>query len=87
MKGASSTLMEPAESVPFRSSLFPGCLLHAEAELKPKKAFKEAVQKTNAAGACGLAYICCGELAHAALGKDSPLIQRMKDACAGESPT
>jgi hypothetical protein len=31
--------------------------------------------------------IRCGELAHAALGKDSPLIQRMKDVCAGESPT
>jgi hypothetical protein len=83
---ASSTLTEPAESVPFRSSLFPGCLLHAEAELRPTKAFKEAILKTDAAGACGLALVRCGELAHAALGKDSPLILRMKEACAGESP-
>jgi hypothetical protein len=89
MKRASSTLTEPAESadtVPFRSSLFPGCLLHAEAELKPKKAFKDAVLKTDAAGACSLAHVRCGELAHAALGKDSPLIQRMKDECAGDLP-
>jgi hypothetical protein len=49
MKRASSTLTELVESAPFRSSLFPGCLLHAEAELKPKKAFREAVQKTDAA--------------------------------------
>jgi hypothetical protein len=70
MKRASSTLTEPAESAPFRSSLFPGCLFHAEAELKPKKAFKDAVLKTDAAGACGLAHVRCGELAHAAFGKD-----------------
>jgi hypothetical protein len=86
MKRASSTLMEPVESAPFRSSPFPNCLLHAEAELKPKKAFKTSVQKTDAAGACGLSLVRCGELAHAALGKDSPLIQRMKGACVGESP-
>jgi hypothetical protein len=66
--------------------LFPNCLLHAEAELKPKKAFKEAIQKTDAAGACCLSHVHCGELAHAALGRDSPLIQRMKAACAGELP-
>jgi hypothetical protein len=86
MKRTSSTLTEPAESAPFRLSLFPGCLLHAEADLKPRKAFKEAVLKTDAAGACSLSLVRCGELAHAALGKDSPLIKRMKDACTGESP-
>jgi hypothetical protein len=56
-----------------------------EADLRPKKAFKEATLKTDAAGACGLALIRCGELAFAALGKESPMIQRMKDACTGES--
>jgi hypothetical protein len=86
MKRASSTLIEPAESAPFRSSLFPGCLLHAEAELCSTKSFKEAVLKTDAAGTCGLAHVRCGEFAHAALDKDSPLILRMKEACAGESP-
>jgi hypothetical protein len=59
---------------------------NAEAKLCPTKTFKEAILKTDAAGACGLAHIRCGELAHAALGKFSPLILRMKEACAGESP-
>jgi hypothetical protein len=80
-----TTVTEPPESAPFRLSLFPDCL-HAEAELRPTKLFKEAVLKTNAAGACGLALGRCGELAHAALGKDSPVIVRMKEACSGESP-
>jgi hypothetical protein len=79
MKRASFILTEPAESAPFRSSLFPPSLLHAEADLKTKKAFKEAVLRMDAAGACG-------ELAHATLGKESPIIKRMKDACTGESP-
>jgi hypothetical protein len=86
MKRASSTLTMPAESAPFRSSLLPGCLLYAEADLKPRKAFKDAVLKTDAAGACGLAHVRCGELVHAALGKDSPLINRMKDAFVGDLP-
>jgi hypothetical protein len=86
MKRTSSTLTELAGSAPFRSSLFPGCLLYAEADLKPRKALKEAVLKTDAAGAFGLSLVRCGELAHAALGRDSPLIKMMKDACTGESP-
>jgi hypothetical protein len=86
MKRASSTLTEPAESAPFRSFFFPGCLLHAEVKLRPTKAFKEATLKTDAAGACGLALIRCGELAHAALSRDSPLILWIKEACVGESP-
>jgi hypothetical protein len=81
MKRSSSVLTEPAESAPFRLSLFPPSLLHAEANFRTKKTFKEAVFRTNAAGACGR----CGELAHASLGKDSPLIKKM-DACTGESP-
>jgi hypothetical protein len=86
LKRALSTLTEPPESTPFRSSLFRGCLLHAETELRPTKLFKEAVLKTDATGACGLALVRCGELAHAALDKDSPIIVRMKEACSGESP-
>jgi hypothetical protein len=54
--------------------------------LKPKKDFKEASLRTNAAGACSLALVRCGELAFAALGKDSTLMPQIKDACSGESP-
>jgi hypothetical protein len=86
MKREASALMEPVASAPFRASLFPTCLLHAEADFKPKKAFKEASLRTNAAGACGLALVRCGELAFAALGKESTLLTRIKDACSGESP-
>jgi hypothetical protein len=86
MKRTASALTESVASALFRASLFPTCLLHAEADLRPKKAFKEATLRTDAAGACGLSLVRCGELAHAALGKESPLIQRMKDACSGESP-
>jgi hypothetical protein len=57
-----------------------------KADLKTKKAFKEAVLRTDAAGACGLSLVRCGKLAQATLGKESPLIKRMKDACTGESP-
>jgi hypothetical protein len=86
MKRTASALTEPVALAPFRASLFFTCLLHAEADLKPKKAFKEATLSTGAAGACGLALVRCGELAYAALGKESTLMQRMKDACLGESP-
>jgi hypothetical protein len=86
MKRKSSVLTEPAESAPFRLFLSPTSLLHAEADLRTKKAFKEATLRTDAAGACGLSLVRCGELAHATLGKDSPLIKKMKDACTGESP-
>jgi hypothetical protein len=68
---ASSVLTEPAESAPFRSSLFPPSFFHSEADLKSKKAFKEAVLQTDAAGACGLSLVWCGKLAHATLGKES----------------
>jgi hypothetical protein len=63
MKREASALTEPVASAPFRASLFPTCLLHAEADLKPKKDFKEALLRTNVAGACGLALIRCGEMA------------------------
>jgi hypothetical protein len=86
MKRTTSALTEPVASAPFRASLFSTCLLHAEADLRLKKAFKEATLKTDAAGACGLALVRCGELAFAALGKESPMIQWMKDAVTGESP-
>jgi hypothetical protein len=86
MKMASSVLTETVESAPFRLSPFSPSLLHAEADLRTKKTFKEAVLCTDAAGACVLSLVRCGELAHATLGKDSPLIKRMKYACTGESP-
>jgi hypothetical protein len=86
MKRTMSALTEPVASAPFRASLFPTCLLHAEADLRPKKAFKEATLRTDTAGACSLALVLCGKLAFAALGKESPLIQKMKDVVSGESP-
>jgi hypothetical protein len=79
-------LTEPPESAPFRSSIFPSSLLHAEADLRSKKAFKDEILKTDAAGACGLALVCCGKIAHAALGKNSALITSMKTAAMGSSP-
>jgi hypothetical protein len=42
MKKKMSALTEPDASALFRDSLFPSCLQHAEANLKPKKDFKEA---------------------------------------------
>jgi hypothetical protein len=66
MKKKTAALTEPDAS----ASLFPSCLLHAEADLKPKKDFKEATLRTNVAGTCGLAIIRCGEMAFSALGKD-----------------
>jgi hypothetical protein len=86
MKRTTSALTEPVASAPFRASLFPTCLLHAEADLRPKKAFKEATLRTDSAGACGIVLVRCGELEFAALGKESPLIQRMKDTVSGKSP-
>jgi hypothetical protein len=86
LKKTASALTEPAELAPFRFSLFPASLLHAEADLRSKKAFKDEVLRTDAAGACGLSLVRCGKLAHDTLGKDSPVIIRMKDACTGESP-
>jgi hypothetical protein len=83
MKRAASALTEPVASAPFRASLFPTCLLHAEADLRPKKAFKEATLRTDTVGACSLALVRYGELAFAALGKDSDLIQRMQGAVSG----
>jgi hypothetical protein len=81
-----SSLMEPSESAPFRSSKFPSSLLHAEADLWIKKVFKDKVLRTDAAGAFGLAFIRCGEIAHATLGKTSKLISAMKSAVTGGSP-
>jgi hypothetical protein len=70
MKRKTSAFTEPDASAPFRASLFPSCLLHGEADLKPKKDFEEATLRTNVAGACGLALVRCGEMAYSALGKD-----------------
>jgi hypothetical protein len=86
LKKTASALTEPAGSAPFRSSLFPASLLHAEADLRSKKLFKDEVLRTDAAGACGLSLVRCGKLAHATLGKESPVIIRMKDAATGVSP-
>jgi hypothetical protein len=85
MKRAESALTEPVASAPFRASLFPTCLLYAETDLRPKNTFKEATLRTDTAGACGLALVRCGELAFAALGKDSDLIKRMQGAVTGAS--
>jgi hypothetical protein len=86
MKREASALTEPEASAPFRASLFPSCLLHAEADLKPKKDFKEATLQTNVAGACGLALVRCGEMAFSALGKDSDMMTCLHNAISGDSP-
>jgi hypothetical protein len=75
-----SALTEPPESAPFKSLKFPSSLLHVEADLKNKKLFKDEVLRTDAAGACGLAFVRCGEVAHATLGKGSDLVLAMKAA-------
>jgi hypothetical protein len=85
-KKSASALTEPAESAPFRSSLFPASILHAEADLRSKRAFKDEVLRTDAAGPCSLSLVRCSELAHTTLGKESPVIIRMKDTAKGESP-
>jgi hypothetical protein len=70
----------------FKSSKFPPFLLHAEADLRLKKAFKDEVLRTDAASSCGLAFVRCGEIAHATLGKTSKFIAAMKSAVAGDLP-
>jgi hypothetical protein len=86
MKRKTSALTEPDASAPFRASLFPSCLQHAEADLKPKKDFKEATLRTIVAGACGLALVRCGEMAFSALGKDSDVMKRLHGVIAGDTP-
>jgi hypothetical protein len=86
MKRMVSNLTEPNKSALFRASQFPSCLLHAEADLKGKKPFKDATLRTNVAGACGLALIRCGEMAFSSLGKDSTLMSRLHDAIAEDIP-
>jgi hypothetical protein len=86
MKRKVSTLTVAKEAAHFRTSLFPPSLLHVEADLKNKKPFKEAVQRTNVAGACGLALVRCGELAYSALGQGSELMTLLNGAISGESP-
>jgi hypothetical protein len=78
LKKTVSSLTEPPESAPFRLSKFPSSLLHAKADLRTKKAFKDEVLRADAAGAC--------EIAHATLGKNSKLISAMKSAVTGGSP-
>jgi hypothetical protein len=86
LKKTVSSLTEPPESASIRSLKFPASLLHAEADLRLKKTFKDEVLWTDAASACGLAFIRCGEIAHATLGKGSDLITAMKSAAAEGSP-
>jgi hypothetical protein len=86
MKRMASAFTEPDESALFRASQFPSCLLHAEADLKGKKFFKDATLRTNVAGASGLALIRCGEMAFSSLGKDSEVMTRLHDAIAGDTP-
>jgi hypothetical protein len=86
MKREASALTEPEASAPFRASLFPSCLLHAEADLKPKKDFKEITLRTNVAGTCGLAIVRCGKMAFSALGKVSDVMTHLRNAISGDSP-
>jgi hypothetical protein len=86
MKREASALTELEASAPFRASLLPSCLLHAEADLKLKKDFKEATLRTDVAGACGLALVCCGKMAFSALVKESDVMTRIQNACSGDSP-
>jgi hypothetical protein len=86
MKRKVTTLPEGKEAALFRASEFPSSLLHVEAGLKGKKPFKDAVLRTNVAGACGLALVRCRELAFSSLGKESTLMSRLNDAITGDSP-
>jgi hypothetical protein len=86
MKRKVTTLTEEKKAAHFRASEFPSSLLHVEAYLKGKKPFKEAVTRTNVAGACGLALVRCGELAFSSLDKGSELMTRLSDAISGDSP-
>jgi hypothetical protein len=86
MKRKVATLTEAKEAALFRASEFPSSLLHVEADLKGKKPFKDAVLRTNVAGACGLALVRCGELTFSSLGKESTLMSLLQDAINGDSP-
>jgi hypothetical protein len=57
-----------------------------EANLKGKKPFKDAVLRTNVAGACGLALVRCGEMAFSSMGKESTLMSCLHEAISGDSP-
>jgi hypothetical protein len=85
IKKKANALAEDDASAPFRVSQFSSCLLYAEADLRPKKAFKEASLRTNVAGACGLAFVQSGEMAFSALGKDSSVMNRLNTAISGDS--
>jgi hypothetical protein len=87
MKRKVTTLTEADEAALFRASQFPSSLLQGtEADLKGKKPFKDAILRTNVAGACGLALVTCGELAFSLMGKESTLMSCLHDAISGESP-
>jgi hypothetical protein len=86
MKKKTAALTDCNASAPFRVSEFPACLLHAKADLKPKKAFKEASLRTYVAGACGLALVRCGEMALSAFGKDSGVMTHLNGAISGDLP-
>jgi hypothetical protein len=86
MKRKVITLTEAKEAAHFRASAFPPSLLHVEADFKGKKPFKEAVLRTNVAGACGLVLVRGGELAYSALGRGSGLMTRLSAAISGDSP-
>jgi hypothetical protein len=86
MKRKVTTLTEAKEAALFRASEFPSSLLHVEADLKGKKPFKDAVLRTNVAGACDLALVRCVELAFSSLGKESTFMSRLNDAITGDSP-
>jgi hypothetical protein len=57
MKRKVTVLTEPEKSALFRAPQFPSSLLHVEADLRGKKPFKDALLRTNVAGACGLALV------------------------------
>jgi hypothetical protein len=69
MKKKVTSLTEAKEAAQFWGSKFPSSLLHVEADLKGKNLFKDAVTRTNVAGACGIALVRCGEMAFSSLGK------------------
>jgi hypothetical protein len=86
MKCKVTTLTEADEVALFRTSEFPSSLLHVEADLKGKKPFKDAVLRTNVAGACGLVHVRCGKMAFSSMGKESTLMSRLHNAINGDSP-
>jgi hypothetical protein len=77
---------EGEESALFRAHQFPSSLLHIEADLRGKKPFKDALLRTNVAGACSLALVRCGELAFSSLVKEYAVMSRLHDAISGKSP-